>query len=329
MKRNLFYFKGKTEKFGLNIIDIVFIIFCFIIFCYYYIEITRLENPVHDAAVYLLNAEAWLYNTQLDNNYRPPMISWLIAAIWSFSGENWLIVKYLQSIFTIGAGLILYLLLKKHKSRVFALAVVVLTMVNASVFSYSTQIITEGLALFFLLLTLYLLDIKKESCWFLAGIAIGLTFASRYPIVFQSLVIFIVECIIIRKPNLILRTILGASISISLVVLIVFLKSGSFETALAKDTVFSIFLSPFYLANSIDIWGFVFLMLPIAFLYKKTYVDKFNYIFIGWFLFSMMFWSANLTNHEYRFTIQFTPAVYFLSVLGIENFFKYLKGLHQ
>lgn len=319
LARNLNLFLHKDR------IDFFFIIFCFLLSFYYAVYISLIQVPIHDGAVYLLNAKSWLYNTEIYQEYRPQLLSWIISAVWLVTGENWVITQYIQPAFTVGAGVILYLLFRKYKGRLFAFGVAGLTMLNMVVFAYSTQIITEGLALFFLVLTLYFLKSQKENYWFLAGITIGLTFASRYPIILQALTIFIVESIVTKKPALVARTVLGALPVIAIVILVMHLKTGEFQMGLSKDTNFTIYLSPFYLANSINIWGFAFLLLPICLLYKRTYKDKYNYVFIVWFAFSIIFWSANLTNHQYRFAIQFTPAVYFLSILGVENLLYYLK----
>ena len=302
--------------------DIIFIIFYLFLIYQYYYHISLLYVPIHDGAYYLLNAHDWLTNKPLDEFYRPPLISWIIAGIWSITGESWVIVKGLQAIFTISAGIILYVLLRKHKGAMFAFSVTALTMVSGPLFFFSTQIGTEGLALFFVVLTLYFLKNQKASHWFLAGMTIGLTFASRYPIILQPLVIFIVESLITKKPKLVIRTILGMLLVILTVVIMVYLKAGTFQTALAKDTAFTLLFSPYYLINSLDIWGLAFLLVPIALLHERTYRDKFNYAFIAWFIVSLLFWSANSSNFQVRFTIQYTPAVYFLSVLAIENIIK-------
>src|SRR5919198_3886160 len=197
-------------------IDIAFVIFCVFLALYYYDYISVLKVPSHDGTVYLMNAHDWLNNKPLDENYRPQLISWIIAGIWSITGESWILVKGLQAIFTIGAGIVLYILLRKYKGGIFAFGVTALTMINGPVFFFSTQIMTEGLSLFFLVLSMYFLKSRKESYWFLAGITIALTFASRYPVFLQALAIFIVESILSRKPKLPLR-----SISAGLPVLIV------------------------------------------------------------------------------------------------------------
>ena len=309
-------------------IDIIFASFCILLISGYYYYISLQQLPSHDGAFYLLNARDWLTNKPLDEHYRPPLISWIIAGVWSITGEDWVIVKWVQPIFTIGAGIVLYILLRKYKGGLFAFGVTALTMTQESLFLASGYIQPEGLALFFLVLTIYLLKSQKEKYWLLAGITSALTFASRYPIFLQAAVIFFVETITVKKPKLALRAILGAAPILVAVVSIVYLKAGTFQIALWKDTTLTTSLSPFYLINSVEIWGIAFLLVPLALLQKRTYTDNFNYTFIAWFVISLLFWSSNSENHQFRFTIQFTPAVYFLSVLAIENIVKSNQSLN-
>ena len=165
---------------------------------------------------------------------------------------------------------------------------------------------------------------EKESHWYLAGILIGLTFASRYSTLIEVLVIFVVECLIRKNRKFAIRTIMGAIPVIIGTILIIQLKVGYFVGAQPTDTIFTLFLSPYYLQNSIYIWGLSFILLPIAFLFRRTYQDKYNYVFIAWFIVSLLFWSANSDPilRQPRYTVQFTPAVYYLVILAVENIFK-------
>jgi 4-amino-4-deoxy-L-arabinose transferase-like glycosyltransferase len=300
-------------------IDFIFVI-CYILFAaifYYYIS--TLVVPEYDAADYLLNARSWLSNEPLSSSFRPPLISWIIAGVWTITGENWIVIKYLIPSFTLAAAFFLYLHLRRHKSSIFAFGVTALTLLNPHVFFWSTQILTEGLSLFFLVMTLYFIKSEKEKDWFLAGIMIGLTFASRYPIALQALTIFVVESFIRKDIKLIYRTLAGAVPIIMIVILAVYLKTDTFSGAIPEDTQFSFPPSLFYLSNWSNIWGYAFLFVPIAFLFRRTWKDKYNYTFIMWFLVALLFWSANASNYQERFIIQFAPAVYFLVILAIEN----------
>jgi 4-amino-4-deoxy-L-arabinose transferase-like glycosyltransferase len=304
-------------------IDILFTIFFVAFSVYLYSHVSNVVVPPSDAADYLLNARNWLSNTPLEGGTYPttraPLISWIIAGVWMIIGENWIIINYLMPIFTLGAGILLYMVLRKRKGSLFAFGVSALTMLNPQVFFWSTHILTESLSLFFLILSLYFLKSEKESHWLLAGIAIGLTFASRYPIFIQSLTILVVEVIIRKNPRLAIRTIMTAIPVIIIVVLVVVIKTGTFAGASEPNSHFTFLLTPFYLENSIYIWGYAFFLVPIAFLFKKTYSDPYNYTFIAWFIVSLIFWSAHSMVHLPRYTVHYSPAIYYLAILAIEN----------
>ena len=135
-------------------------------------------------------------------------------------------------------------------------------------------------------------------------------------------IILIVESLVRKKWKFFYNALFGAIAVISFVIFSIFLKTGTFQMVQSQDTYFSPLISGFYFVNSVHIWGLAFLLVPFSFIFKKTYIDKYNYSLIAWFLFSLLFWSSNVTNHQFRFTIEFTPAVYFLSVLAVENFVK-------
>jgi 4-amino-4-deoxy-L-arabinose transferase-like glycosyltransferase len=300
----------------------VFVVFTGAILVYYSYYISQMAIPTWDGAVYLENARNWLKGEPLMGSYRPPLISWIIAGIWSILGEDWILAKYVQMMFTVGAGVLLYLTLRAAKGSLFALGVTVLTMLNPQIFFWSTQIITEGFSLFFLTLTLYCLKSKKQYLWFIAGIAMGLTFASRYPIFLPAIVLFIAESIARRNIKLIRNTIVTLVPVIILVVAAVYVKAGEFDVAITRDTRLSPVLSPYYILNSIEIFGPVFLLVAVAFLFRRTYVDNYNYVFIAWFVTSFLFWSAIAENQQARFMGQLMPAAYYLAILAIENIWR-------
>ncbi len=318
---------GFRRTVNLHIIDIAFLVFLAFLSEQYYSAISTYQVPMWDAAVYLTNARDWLTNLPLSEIYRPPLISWITAGVWAVTGEDWQAVKFLSALFGIGAAVILYFTLRRGKGAPFALGVVVLTMLNPQVFFYSTQLYTESLSLFFALATLYLVKGENMFQWFLAGASVGLTFASRYPIVLAAVVIVLVESYARRNWQILATAISGAIPVVAAVVISVFIKTGTFQTALAKDTVFTILLSPYYLQNSIVTWGWIVLLVPLAFLLRRTYADRYNYAFIAWFGVSMLFWSANAVDQQLRFTIQFSPAVYFLAFLALEAFVKNNQSL--
>lgn len=312
-----------------QVIDVAFLAFLIVLLLKYYSSVSTYYVPISDGAAYLTNARNWLMNEPLYQIYRPPLISWMIAGVWAITGENWQNVKYLSALFGFSAAPLLYFTLRRGKSALFALGVVVLTMLNAQVFFYSAQLLTESLSLFFVLATLYFVKSEKPIYWVLAGASIGLTFASRYPIVLQAGLLALIESYARRNWQILSRAIIGAVPVVAVVVLAVFLKTGTFQTALPKDTSFTIFLSPYYLQNAILTWGWVILLVPVALLLRGTYRTRYNWVFIAWFVLSMLFWAANATNEQLRFIIQFTPAANFLALLTLDTLIKNSEPLRQ
>jgi 4-amino-4-deoxy-L-arabinose transferase-like glycosyltransferase len=306
-----------------RLVDLVFGVFCLYMIIYSISFISTIYVPIWDGAVFLLNAHEWLSNIGLSEVYRPPLFSWIIDGIWMFTGEDWTAIKYVQIAFTIAAVVLLYLLLRRRKGALFAFGVASLTLTNAQLFFYTSQIRSEGISLFFLILTLYFLEGRSKVLWLWSGISIGLTFVARYPILLQSLIIFVVESILKKDLRSTTRATIVIISVILLVVAVVYAKTGTFQMALEKDSNFGTSLSPFYIVNSINIWDPAILLLPIAFLFKSTFKDKFNYVFIAWFILSLLSWSTNASNHQFRFMIQFMPAAYFLVILAIENLIKF------
>ena len=302
-----------------RIADIAFLVLLVVLVMKYNSSISTYQVPISDGAAYLTNARNWLTNEPLYQIYRPPLISWMIAGVWAITGENWATVKYLSALFGFASAPVLYLALRRGKGAFFALGVVILTVLNSEVFFYTSQLLTEGLSLFFLLATLYFVKSEKPGYWSLAGVCIGLTFASRYPIALQAGMLALVESFARRNLRILTRAIATAVPAVAAVAIIVFLKTGTFQTALPKDTNFTFLLSPYYLLNSIVAWGWVFLLVPVVLILRSTYVNRYNWVFIAWFVFAFLFWSANSTNFDLRYTIQFTPAVNFLALLTVET----------
>ncbi len=310
-----------------HIVDAAFLVFLLALVEQYYSFISAYKVPVWDGAVYLTNARNWLTNTPLYQVYRPPLISWIIAGVWAITGENWQNAEYLSPLFGIGSALILYLTLRRGKGAVFAFAVVALTMLSPQVFYYSTQILTESLSLLFLAATLCLVKSERKSSWLLAGFTAGLTFASRYPILVPAGIIVLFEAYARRNWHILTRAVLGAIPVLAAVISAMFLKTGAFQIANPANANFAA-LSPYYLLNSISAWGWIFLLVPMAFVFRKTYSDRYNYAFVGWFVLPLIFWSLNATR-DLRFTIQLTPAVDFLAILTLETFIRNSEPIRQ
>ena len=146
-----------------RIVDLAFVALMIVMIAYYLILNSIFPVPIRDGIVFMINAHEWLDNTNLLEIYRPPLFSWIIDAIWVVNGEDWTAIKYVQMVFTIASVILLYILLRKRKGALFAFGVSALTLTNAQLFFYTSQILTEGISLFFLILTLYFFEGTKKS----------------------------------------------------------------------------------------------------------------------------------------------------------------------
>ena len=294
-----------------------------VMIAYYLILNSIFPVPIRDGIVFMINAHEWLINTNLLEIYRPPLFSWIIDAIWVVNGEDWTAIKYVQMVFTIASVILLYILLRKRKGALFAFGVSALTLTNAQLFFYTSQILTEGISLFFLILTLYFFEGTKRVHWVLSGISIS-SYVSTLISYFVTIIGDICSRINIKKRskvyskgyccnyrgNYICR---GYSLP----------KDKHISNSPRERFKFGNSLSSFYIVNAIPIWGPAILLVPVAFLFKSTFKDKFNYVFIAWFIISLLSWSTNASNYQYRFMIQFMPAAYFLVIIAIESIIKF------
>jgi hypothetical protein len=78
----------------------------------------------------------------------------------------------------------------------------------------------------FPVLTLFCLKSEKQNRWFIAGVAIGLTFASRYPIFLPAIVLFIAESVARKNTKLISCAIVTLVPVMVLIVSAVYVKTG-------------------------------------------------------------------------------------------------------
>ena len=124
---------------------------------------------------------------------------------------------------------------------------------------------------------------------------LGLTFASRYPIALQAITIVIVEAIIRKNPKYLVRVLIGAIPIILFVVLAVY-NDYCCRLLMLSPSRYSIhlFLHPHFICQIGNKYGDSDSFLaPLALLFRRTWMDKYNYTFIAWFIIALLFWSSN------------------------------------
>ena len=139
-----------------------------------------------DENAYLGNARSHLTQSSYTENFRFPLLEWIITAFW-LAGESIFLAKLAVILFSLGTVVLVYLIADgMFKKRAFWL-----TLIYS--FSYlflywGFRIYTEPVMLFFILLSFYLLI--KNNYW-LAGIFAGLAFLAKFPSAIFALSVFL------------------------------------------------------------------------------------------------------------------------------------------
>jgi hypothetical protein len=160
-------------------VDILFAFFIISFSAYFYLYVSISAIPTSDGAEDLNNARSWLTDTPVTGAYGAPLISWIIVGTWLVTGENWLII--ISDLCLYHCRRNYFVPSVKEAQRQFICFWHFSTNDDKPhLFFWGRYIMTESLSLFFIILALYFIKSEKESHWYLAGIALGLTFASCY-----------------------------------------------------------------------------------------------------------------------------------------------------
>lgn len=296
--------------------DVIFVIMLLIFIALQVDYVSKLTSPGWDGGVYLENAKNWEEGAEIYQPYRPQLISMVAAPLFTVftEVEVFEIFKWSSLFFAVLSIVLLYIILKEDETGIFALGVCLLILFNKYFFYHTSQIYTENISLFFLVCVLYYSRKKNTAAYVMAGALMGLTFASRYPIVLQAGIIILISNIL-RKDTKGFFVSAGAAFVIGATyIATIIIKTGSFSVGHGADMKFH-FISTFYLENVFEIFGPVFLLVIMGLFFLK----KRDFVYVGWALAAFIFWSLNATNHQIRFSIQWMPAVYYLGMVAIRE----------
>lgn len=285
--------------------------------------INQIVLPIWDGAIYLTNARNILLGQSLYEWFRPPLLSAMTAIVWLFTGENYIPIKYIQLIFTMLAGVVFYIILKRDMGAPFGFAGTLLLMTSTQILLWSDHILVHGISLFFAVLTVLLWRKYTGKRWLLGGITGSLAILARYPTAIIISAVLLAYTINHKK----LFLLYGALIGLFAPLFLVYLYSPSLLVELTTKILLKWFGfagatlpgqegALFYVLNSWKIFGFaIFLALPVLLL-KSTYNEVHSRVWCLWLLMSLAIFSA-MGHKELRFTFEWTPAVAYLATLTI------------
>ncbi len=149
-----------------------------------------------DENVYLGNARSHIGDSNFTEDFRFPLIEYIIAGAWFFTGESIFIARLIVILFTLATVFLLYLISKEYFSKLHSLFLCLMFSFSPLILVWSFRVYTDILAMFFVTLAFYFLLTKStpsESAFAiaLAGAASAIAFLARF-----SLVLFPISVII-------------------------------------------------------------------------------------------------------------------------------------
>jgi 4-amino-4-deoxy-L-arabinose transferase-like glycosyltransferase/peptidoglycan/xylan/chitin deacetylase (PgdA/CDA1 family) len=296
--------------------------------------------PTWDGAIYLLNARRFLYGYDpfaFFELLRPPFLPYLISLLWRVFGENYWITVLIQPVFTVAAGLVLYLVIQDMFDWKAAMLSLFIFLFNPTVFMWTNQLLTHGVELLFTMICILLAwkicvnrpgDLKHR---FLHPVLIGvfgaLTSLTRYPAIvfFPALLILVLNRKVLSDLRFLLVS--GLTFAATWVPWLMWnVYSASGDPFASVKAAFAVGanvgeIEPwyFYLTGLIDLVTVVgVILLLVGIVRKKSFTERRTLVFLGWFVFAIAAHSA-FVNKQLRFAIEWFPPIAILIALGVRR----------
>lgn len=311
-----------------------------------------------DEYVYLLNGRAWLEGVTISGYFevlRPPLYPLMIAVVWTLLlGENYDAAAAIQPIFTFGAAVLLYFLVKERFDEKAGFVASVGFLLIPLVFFNTDRILVHGVGTFFVTLSVFCLWRAARSSpvyYALAGASAALGAITRYPDVLIVIPLAFYALKDIRRVRRLKSTgQLGSSsnplpwfvIGIVVFVLVwtpllwwsytnygdpfISVKLAEISGLPADLSLQSAPTWHFYLDNLPSILSVPGIGLLAAGLVSRNWLkDERRQILAIWFAVFLLFYSA-IQNQTLRFMIEWIPPLMAFVGVGVSSIFSFLKN---
>jgi|GEM_PF-2040558 4-amino-4-deoxy-L-arabinose transferase-like glycosyltransferase len=156
-------------------------------------------NLLWDETVYLGNARSHISQSNFTEDFRYPLLEYLVAFVWVFTGESILAAKLLVILISTASVLVLYLISKRFFDWKTSLLLSFLFAASPLILFWGGKVYTDVPSMFFILLCFYLLlksseagSPRKRVFWLaLAALSIDLAFLLRFTAGLFALCVFI------------------------------------------------------------------------------------------------------------------------------------------
>ncbi len=266
-----------------------------------------------DENAYLGNARSHIANASYTENFRYPLLEFIVAGAWKITGESIFVARIIAILFYLGTVYLFYLLSKKYFKKNELLTI--FFAFSPLMIYWGFRVYTDIPSLFFIMLSFYFMD----KSYLLAGIAGGLGFVTRFTAVLYigAITLYLFSIKKIKKSFVYLC---GVAIIIIPWLIRNYVLHGNpiwdFMTYNSMNNIYNTFKSPLPFLLDLIIYGNIFLIILIIAIRKLVKNDKFRamLIYISVYIIYIAFISHV---KESRYIIGILPFVFILGWSGI------------
>ena len=277
-----------------------------------------------DENAYLGNARSHISKSRFTEDFRFPLLEYIISIAWKFTGESIFIARIIMILFTL-ATIYLFYLISKHHLTNYNLIFTFLFGLSPLFLKWGFRIYTDIPTLFFILLSYHLI-LKKNI--FLAGIFSALAFLTRFPSALFPLTIAI-YLLYTKKPKDLLLFSTGFAIALFPWLLYNQLTYSNpiwdlqnqyniIGTYTVKEPLSNHLTN---IGNTIGLFAILSLLGIITSLKNKKYFISNLYILI-----SIIYYSSFVNLKLERYLIMILPFIYLTAFTGFELVTKNIKN---
>ncbi len=286
-----------------------------------------------DENVYLSNARSQLGHSYYSEDFRFPLLSFLIASLWRVTGESLLVAKVVVVLLSVFSVLFVFLASRNFLSKSYSVLVSLLFALHPLTLFWADKIYTDFPGLFFLSVAFFLLSGKSSfsslPSFFLIGFFSALGFLTRftYILFFVSVVLIllyrsVLERSFLKSLNLALSFLIGFLVVLFPWLVYNRLEHGSFfwnlvqqYTVAGSSQAIEPFIVQFF--NILEYFHllFIFAIVGIYFAFKKRNISlSFVSVYSSLTLFYLFFFVHSKSS---RYLVAVIPFVLMLAFYGL------------
>jgi 4-amino-4-deoxy-L-arabinose transferase-like glycosyltransferase len=286
-------------------------------------------NPMlyWDENVYLGNARSHISESNFTEDFRFPLIEYIIAGAWFFTGESVFIARLIVILFSVSSILLLYLIAREYFSRWLSFFLCVLFAFSPLMLLWGFRVGTDVPAMFFIILSFYFL-LKWENKMIFAAVA-GIFAAAAFLMRFSTglfalpvLIYFIVN----KKPKELMLFISFFVIAVSPWVVY---NQAAYENPVwdlqEQYSVVAKWTSPEPVSRQVlNFFDFTNILIPILFVFgfyvmleKRKLNYKLNLLILVYVIISFIVYLFFVNLKEARYYLMFLPFIYLISFSGL------------